>query len=53
MNMTQINAIRTQAGLAPLPSVDKRAQKRNQDANKAARAQANREMKAKRASRSK
>jgi len=53
MNMTQINAIRAQAGLAPLPAVDNRAQKRAQAANKAARAQANREMKAKRALRSK
>jgi hypothetical protein len=53
MNMQQINELRASMNLAPLVARDTRAQKRQQDANRAARAQANRDMKAKRASRSK
>jgi len=44
MNRTQANEIRASIGLTPLPEVDKRAQKRRQAANKAARAQANRDI---------
>jgi hypothetical protein len=53
MNMVQINEIRASINLPPLTAPDNRAQKRAQDANRAARAQANRDMKAKRGSRSK
>lgn len=50
MNLDTINSIRATAGLPPLAKVDKSAQKRRQDANRAARAQANREMKSLRGS---
>lgn len=53
MNLARINEIRAGLNLAPIVARDTRAQKRAQDANRAARAQANRDMKAKRASRSK
>ncbi len=49
MNLIQINAIRASAGLAPLaPNPAKQAQAKRQAANKAARAQASRDLKAKR-----
>lgn len=49
MNLIQINTIRASVGLAPLPAdPNKQAQKRKQDANRAARAQESRELKAKR-----
>ena len=49
MNLAKINKIRTNAGLAPLaPNPAKQAQKRRQDANKAARAEENRSIKASR-----
>ena len=53
MNRTQANEIRATLNLSPLPVVDNAAQKRRQDANKAARAQANRDIKSKRNGRSK
>lgn len=51
MNRNQANEIRASIGLPALPSVSNTAQRKRQDANKAARAQANRDMKAKRAKR--
>ena len=48
MNIKQANEWREAHGLAPLSAKDDRAAKRRQDANKAARAQANRDLKAKR-----
>jgi hypothetical protein len=51
MNREQINAFRTAHGLDPMPP--KATNKRNQNANRAARAQANRDMKAARGTRSK
>jgi hypothetical protein len=45
MNMQQINAFRIAHGLTPIVAQDKRAQKRAQDANRAARAQASRDLK--------
>ena len=53
MNIAKANEIRASLGLAPLPAVDKTQQKRRQAANKAAKAQACRELKSKRQSRSK
>jgi hypothetical protein len=53
MNLTRINEIRSSMNLQPLVARDNKAQKRAQDANRSARAQANREMKSKRGSRSK
>lgn len=53
MNLAQINEFRVAHGLAPLVATEAKAAKRRQDANKAARAQASRDLKAKRASRSK
>jgi hypothetical protein len=53
MNRTQANEIRASMGLQPLPQVDTAAQKRRQDTNKAARAQANRDLKSKRTGRGK
>lgn len=53
MNMIQINEMRASMNLPPMTAPDKRAQKRAQDANRAARAQASRDLKSKRASRSK
>ena len=50
MNLTRINEIRAGMNLPPVVARDNKAQKRNQNANRAARAEANREMKAKRAS---
>ena len=48
MNLTKINEIRANAGLGPLaPNPGKQAQKRRQDANKAARAQQSRDLKSK------
>ena len=53
MNLTKINEIRANAGLGPLaPNPGKQAQKRRQDANKAARAQESRDLKSKRTGRS-
>jgi hypothetical protein len=48
MNRTQSNEIRASIGLTPLPAVDNSAQRKRQAANKAARAQASRDLKAKR-----
>ena len=54
MNLTQINTLRASMGLAPLTGDPRKAQKRKaQDANRAARAQESRDLKAKRASRGK
>lgn len=55
MNRTQANEIRASIGLPALvgDSVAKQAQKRKQAANQAMRAQASRDLKAKRSSRSK
>ncbi len=50
MNMQAINDFRVSHGLAPLEAKDTHAQKRRQDANKAARAQASRELKSNRSS---
>ena len=50
MNLQQINEIRATAGLKPLAiNPDKQAKHKRQAANKAARAQASRDMKNKRA----
>lgn len=49
MNREQANAMRANMGLPPLPAVDlaaKMAQKRRQDANRAAHAQLQRDLKA-------
>lgn len=52
MNLAKINEIRANAGLQPLaPNPGKQAQKRRQDANKAARAQKNRDTKTSRGGR--
>lgn len=48
MNIAQANEFRIAHGLAPLVAPDTRAQKRAQDANKAKRAQASRDLKSKR-----
>lgn len=49
MNLTKINEIRANAGLGPLaPNPGKQAQAKRQAANKAARAEQSRELKAKR-----
>jgi hypothetical protein len=56
MNLTRANEIRASLGLAPVAGPDAvavQAQKRRQAANKAARAQESRDLKAKRGSRSK
>ena len=53
MNIAQINAFRASQGLAPLAAPDTNAQKRQQNANKAARAQACRDLKSKRSGPSK
>ena len=53
MNMQQINAFRVSQGLPSLPAVDKVAEKRRQAANKAARAQGNRDIRNSRTSKSK
>ena len=53
MNLTRINEIRANMNLPPVVAPDNRAQKRAQDANRAARAQANRDLKAKRQGRAK
>lgn len=50
MNLATINETRANAGLAPLVSKVDAAAKRRQDANRAARAQANRDLKALRGS---
>lgn len=51
MNLMQINAIRANAGLAPLQGDPRKAEKRKaQDANRAQRAQACRDLKSKRGS---
>lgn len=53
MNLNRINEIRAGLSLAPLTARDTRAQKRAQESNHAVRAQANRDMKAKRGTRGK
>ena len=53
MNRAQANEIRVAHGLAPLPEVNKLAQKRRQAANHAARAQQNRDLRNSRTSKSK
>jgi hypothetical protein len=51
MNLAKINEIRAAAGLAPLPgNPKKQAQHKRQAANRAARAQASRDLKSLRAS---
>ena len=50
MNLVKINEFRVSHGLSPLTAKDTNAQKRQQNANRAARAQANRDLKSKRSS---
>ncbi len=53
MNLQRINELRATMNLPPVEARDNKAQKRAQQANHAARAQANRDMKSKRQGRSK
>jgi len=53
MNIAKANEFRASQGLPLLPPVDNSAQKKRQAANKAAKAQASRELKSKRQGRSK
>lgn len=53
MNLKQINEFRVAHGLTPLVAEATKPAKRRQDANRAARAQASRDLKSKRASRGK
>jgi hypothetical protein len=48
MNIAQANEFRVSHGLTPLPPVDKSAERKRAAANKAARAQASRDLKSKR-----
>lgn len=48
MNLQQINEWRAEHGLPPVTAQDNRAAKRRQQANRAARAQESRDLKAKR-----
>jgi hypothetical protein len=50
MNRIEANQIRASIGLAPLPTVEHNTARKRADANKATRAQASRDLKAKRAS---
>jgi hypothetical protein len=53
MNLKQANEFRAQLGLQPLVAVDSREQRNRQERNRAAKAQANRDLKARRQGRGK